>query len=84
MPTVNLKDITIDERQTINGETFFVIRDNENSQAFFCFQNKVKEGWQDLTNNRESIKEVEIEYEEHERGNKVVNLYISKEGEFLI
>ena len=84
MPTANLKDITIDERQTINGETFFVIRNNENSQAFFCFQNKVKEGWQDLTNNRESIKEIEIEYEEHERGNKVVNLYVNKEGEFLI
>jgi hypothetical protein len=26
MPVANLKNITIDERQTINGETFFVIK----------------------------------------------------------
>jgi hypothetical protein len=44
MPVVNLKNITIDERQTINGETFFIIKDNENSQVFFCFQNKLREG----------------------------------------
>ena len=84
MPTINLKNILIDERQTINGETFFIIKDNENNQVYFCFQNKLKEGWQDLTNNREDIKEVEIEYIEHERGNKVINLYVSKEEEFLV
>jgi len=35
-------------------------------------------------NGRENIKEVEIEYVEHERGNKVIALYINKEGDFLI
>lgn len=84
MPAINLKDITIDERQTITGETFFIIRDNESGQTFFCFQNKLREGWQDLVNNRENIKEVEIEYIEHERGNKVVSLYVNKERDFLI
>ena len=85
MPIINLKNITIDERQTISGETFFIIRDNENDQAFFCFQNKLREGWQDLINGRESIEEVEIEYIENERGNKVISLYVvSKEREFLI
>ena len=44
MPTTNLKNITIDERQTINGDTFFIIKDNDNNQAYFCFQNKLKEG----------------------------------------
>ncbi len=34
MPATNLKNITIDERQTINGETFFIITDNENNQSF--------------------------------------------------
>ena len=84
MLTANLRNITIDERQTINGETFFIIRDNENNQAFFCFQNKLKDGWQDLINGRESIEEVEIEYIENERGNKVISLYVSKGREFLI
>ncbi|HLX52753.1 MAG TPA: hypothetical protein VKR58_02375 [Aquella sp.] len=74
MPTTNLKNITIDERQTINGDTFFIIKDNDNNQAYFCFQNKLKEGWQDLLSNRENIKEVEIEYIEQERGNKVISL----------
>lgn len=84
MPVANLKNVIIEERQTIDGETFFIIKDNENNQAYFCFQNKLKEGWRDLINNRESIKEVEIEYMEHERGNKVISLYINKEEEFLI
>jgi len=44
MPTISLKSISIDERQTIGGETFFMIKDNENNQAYFCFQNKLKEG----------------------------------------
>jgi hypothetical protein len=44
MPVVDLKNITVDKRQTIGGETFFIIRDNENSQVYFCFQNKLKEG----------------------------------------
>jgi len=84
LPVANLKSIIIDERQAINGETFFIIKDNENNQAYFCFQNKLKEGWQDLINNRENIKEVEIEYIEHERGNKVISLCANKEEEFLI
>jgi hypothetical protein len=44
MPIANLKNISIDERTTINGETFFIIKDNENNQAYFCFQNKLREG----------------------------------------
>ena len=82
--SLNLTNITIDERTAINDETFFIIKDNDNNQAYFCFQNKLKEGWQDLIGNKENIKEVEIEYIEHERGNKVINLYASKEEEFLI
>lgn len=84
MPTTNLKNITIDERQTINGDTFFIIKDNDNNQAYFCFQNKLKEGWTDLVSNKENIKEVEIEYIEQERGNKVISLWTSQEEEFIV
>jgi len=84
MPTTNLKNITIDERQTINGDTFFIIKDNDNNQAYFCFQNKLKKGWTDLVNNKENIKEVEIEYIEQERGNKVISLWTSQEEEFIV
>ena len=84
MPAVNLTNITIDERTTINGETFFIIKDNDNNQAYFCFQNKLKDGWKDLISNKESIREVEIEFEENERGNKVISLYANKDGDILI
>ena len=79
MVTVSLKNISIDERTTISGDTYFVIRDNENNQVYFCFQNKVKEGWEELVKNWRNIKEVEIEYTENERDfkvyRKVVSLY---------
>ena len=84
MPTLNLKNISIDERQTINGETFFVIKDNDTNQAYFCFQNKLKEGWTNLLSNKENIKEVEIEYIENERGNKVISLFAPQEGEIFV
>ena len=84
MPTTNLKNITINERQTINGETYFLIKDNDQNQVYFCFQNKLKEGWTDLVSNKENISEVEIEFEENERGNKVISLFASKENEIFI
>lgn len=84
MPSINLKNITIEERNTINGETYFTIKDNETEQVYFCFQNKVKEGWNDLVSNRENIKEIEIEYIENERGNKVISIYAPNEGDIII
>ena len=68
MPTTNLKNITIDERTTISGETYFIIKDNDQNQAYFCFQNKVREGWQELVNNKENIREIEIEFEKTKKG----------------
>ena len=84
MSTLNLKNITIDERQTISGERFFIIKDNDNNHVYFCFQNKLKEGWTDLVSNKQNIKEVEIEYIEQERGNKVISLWTSQESDILI
>ena len=75
MPTLNLKNISISERTTIHGETYFLIKDNDQNQVYFCFQNKVREGWGELVSNREGIKEVEIEYVESEKGKKVVSLW---------
>jgi hypothetical protein len=51
MVAINLKNITINERTTINGETYFVIKDNDQEQVYFCFQDKLKEKWQELVNN---------------------------------
>ena len=85
MPTTSLKNFIIEERTTTTTkETFFLIKDHDTDQVFFCFSNKVKEGWVDLVRYREQIKEVQIDYEENEKGNKVIGLWASREGEFII
>ena len=88
MPSVNLKNITIKKLQDKNFNDYFLIVNQENeNEAYFCFEKAVKEGWQDLTNNWEQIKEVEIEFEEKEANfktyRKVISLYTS-EGDFIV
>jgi hypothetical protein len=61
---------------------------NDNSEeAYFCFEWTVKDGWQDLVNNWENLKEVEIEFIENERDfkvyKKVVSLWTSQ-GEIIV
>ena len=80
MPSLNLNNITIKKLEDRNFKPYYLIVNNENQdEAFFCFEWTVKDGWQDLTNNWEQIKEVEIEFEEREQNfktyRKVVSLY---------
>ena len=82
MPTLNLKNISIKKLQDKNFNDYFLIVNNDNQEVYFCFSGAVKEGWQDLTTNHETIKEVEIEYETTERGNnRVISLYAVKEDD---
>jgi len=88
MPTLNLKNITIKKLEDRNFNTYYLIVNNDNQdEAYFCFEKTVKEGWQDLVNNWESIKEVEIEFEEKENNFKtyrqVVSFY-SPESDIII
>ena len=84
MPSVNLKNISIKKLQDKNFNDYFLIVNQENeNEAYFCFEKAVKEGWQEFVSNWENIREVELEYIEHERGNKVVSFY-SPEGEIII
>jgi hypothetical protein len=66
-----------------------LIVDNDNQEeAFFCFEWTVKEGWNELVNNYENLKEVEIEFEEKEQNSKtykkVIGLYASQAGEIIV
>jgi len=88
MPSVNLKNISIKKLQDKNFNDYFLIVNQENeNEAYFCFEKAVKEGWQELVNNWENIREVEIEFEEKETNfktyRKVISFY-SPEGEILI
>ena len=78
MPTVNLKNITIKKLEYRNFKPYYLIVNNDNQEeAFFCFSGAVKNGWDELVSNWERIREVEIEFETNEKGNKkVVGLYM--------
>jgi hypothetical protein len=89
MPTINLRNITIKKLEDRNFKPYYVIVNNENSdEAFFCFEWTLKDGWDDLVNNWEQIKEVEIDYIENENNFKtywkVVSLYTQLESEIII
>ena len=89
MPTLNLKNISIKKLQDKNFNDYFLIVNNENQdEAYFCFEKAVKDGWTDLINNWEQIKEVEIEFEEKEQNfktyRKVVSLWTNQEGEIFV
>ena len=89
MPALNLKNITIKKLEDKNFNTYYLIVNNDNQdEAYFCFEGTVKSGWDSLVSNYENIREVEIEFEEKEQGfktyRKVVSVYTLNEGEFII
>lgn len=89
MSAINLKNITIKKLEDKNFNTYFLIINNDNNdEAYFCFEKTVKEGWSDLVNNYENIKEIELEFEEKETNfktyRKVISLYTQKEAEVFI
>jgi hypothetical protein len=78
MPTLNLTNITIKKLEDKNFNTYFLIVNNDNQdEAYFCFEKTVKDGWTDLTNNYQNIQEVEIEFEEKETNFKTYRKVIS-------
>lgn len=87
MPSVNLQNITIKKLEDKNFNNLIVNNDNQD-EAYFCFERTVKEGWSELVQNWEKIKEVEIEFTESEQGfrtyRRAVNIYVSNKEEFII
>jgi hypothetical protein len=89
MPTINLQNITIKQLTDKNSNTYYLIVNNENQdEAYFCFSGTInQETWQELEDNYEIIKEVEIEYSEKESGlktyRKVINLQIKEQAELF-
>lgn len=85
MPTIILQNPIIQQKQTYTQKDYFLIKDNQSSDnTFFAFEWTVKEGWQELVNNYQNIKEVEAEYYETDRYKKVISVYIPQEGEIFI
>lgn len=89
MPTTHLQNITIKKLEDRNFNPYYLIINNENQdEAYFCFTGTVnQEGWTELEDNYEVIKEVEIEYSEKEQNGKVyrrvVNLQAKGQSELF-
>lgn len=82
----HLTNIKIIEKQDKNFDDYYIIFDQnterEKKEAYFCFEQAIKENWSDLTNNWQEISEIEFEYEENEKGNRITSIYqIKKFGE---
>ena len=85
MPTLNLKNFIITQKEDKNQKPYYLIIDKDTDNAYFCFSGAVKDGWNDLITDYQNIKEVELEFETNERGNnKVVSLYAFKDGEIIV
>jgi hypothetical protein len=86
MPTITLTNPQIKQLQDKNFNAYYLIINNANSdEAYFCFSEAVKDGWNELVNNYQNIKELELEYIENERGNKkVISLFIPQDDEVVL
>ncbi|WP_147411253.1 hypothetical protein [endosymbiont GvMRE of Glomus versiforme] len=70
-----LTNIKIIQNQDRNLNTYYLIFNQDSTEeAYFCFANTVKEGWPEFQDNWASIQKIELEYEETEKGNKVINI----------
>ena len=85
MPTLNLTNITIKQKEDKNFKSYYLIVDKDTDNAYFCFPGAVRSGWEDLIADYQNIKDVELEFEVNDRGNnKVVSLYAIREEEIII
>lgn len=67
MATVKLNNFEIKKLVDKNLQDYFMIINNDNrDEVYFCFQSRVKEGW-DILNKSPSPINIEIEYEENEQ-----------------
>ena len=83
-----LTNFKVIQKNDRTGKEYFIIFDNDNqgaNNAYFCWPEGIQIGKDDLLKNRDSWKEIEIEYEEKEKGNKVLNIWSdTNESNFLI
>ena len=82
-----ITNLQIIEKVDKNGDEYFVLFDNDREKgdnAFLAFRGRVKEGWNDLFKHWKDIKEVEIEWEEDEKGKKILNIWCNTPDNIFI
>ena len=82
-----ITNLQIIEKVDKKGDEYFVLFDNDREKgdnAFLAFPGRVKEGWNDLFKHWKDIKEVEIEWEEDEKGKKILNIWCNTPDNIFI
>ena len=75
MKLKELTNIKIIQKQDRNLNTYYIIfNQNSTNEAYFCWERTIKIGWPEFKNNWANIQRIEFEYEELEKGNKVINI----------
>jgi len=72
-----LTNIKIIEKTDKNLNDYYIIFNNNTkpvSEAYFCFKISIKHGWNEFSKNWANIKQIELEYEETSKGNKVISI----------
>jgi hypothetical protein len=76
MKLQELTNIKIIEKQDKNLNTYYIIFNQDSTnEAYFCWEKTIKTGWQEFKSNWANIQRIEFEYEETEKGNKVINIF---------
>jgi len=71
----SLTNIKIIQKQDKNLNDYYIIFNNDSTnEAYFCWEKSIKIGWAEFQSNWTNINRIEFEYEELEKGNKVVNI----------
>ena len=73
MPALVLTNFTIKQLPDKNGNTYYLIKDDDTGQAYFCFErNLTRDDWLEIELNWQDLKKLALEYETNEQGfNKV-------------
>lgn len=83
MERTKITNLGIIQKWDKNANQYYVLFDNDQvdgskNKAFFAFEKVVKEGWNSLLD-YQNLKEVELEFETNERGNKVTNIWATNQ-----
>jgi len=72
---LNPKDSTIYTPKEVSQFIYELLKDKfVPNEAYFCWEKSIKIGWAEFQSNWTNINRIEFEYEELEKGNKVINI----------
>lgn len=86
MLSKKLTNFKIIQKQDQKGRDYYIIFDNDyqnnGNNAYFCWLNSVKEGWENLK--KQDLTEIEIVWEPKEKGNRVTGVLVNDSDSIFV